>query len=1082
MSEYVDFHYMPLEGKITGKQVLKQTEDAINDIGEKVYSLNIDSSLIDEAIETSETAMNIAESALSAVTTGRSIWFNNVAEMVEFASEVGVVAETKGYYLINDGGGAVYIIRQKTGGDVVDGGAIIQLDDETMVAQLVTDGEVNVKQFGAKGNGVDDDSTAFQNTSTYAQTNGFTAFVALGTYNVTETITGTFNSFGEVTIVGDGTVDIVNLHDVVDDVTAIKEEVENDTTSAQASATSAATSATNAANSATSAGTTLSQLIAYLDTKEEITAPIVDPTLTISGAAADATITGEIKSSTLVKTVRVGWEVGTFSSSNGSTSNNNARLRYIARTSAKDYPLVTALPGYEFSVFAADSSNAYVGKLDSDGTFKKSDTGYWIQSLSLRDFDGYQLMFVLRNKDNPSTTMTVSEGSNFIFWSETDKSLSASGVSADAKAVGDKADEITNKMTLVEPLNKWNENHVSNGYLGLNGSFNSSSSYEHCTDYIPVAENDVVRAYRVQAAYTDFASLTMRFITAYDSTKAALPAKGAEGSLSYTVPAGVAYVRISRAKNTNHPMITVNSVSSGYSAWFAPYYMADNGFNDIDIDTETNFDNIYLNWDNVNRLNPDDCQIGKYIGYNGVVYNNSSYFMSGHIAIRPGETLYIYSNRIGQVSRTFRYYSIYDQDGNHIGGGENVSSIAYVSGAKYVIISTAYRSDNTAFQPAGTMVTTNSAPTKFIAYGSTNPQFKAMFVPEIPESVPLVYLPSEICVGVGRTIELYNELVCRNASKYHLHYTCNVGTQYERKYTIVGVQNKIGSYGLTLDVYDDNMIRVWTGTSTVKVVENNIANTLNVLPIGDSLTNRKPWLLEVQNLSNSKIHFIGTRGLSTDPFHQEGRSGFTASDYNSNKSYTYDNNYVGNPNFSASANPFWDALNSKFSLSYWITNQAGTVGTPDVVQFFLGTNGLAIDPTPTVNAIVAMVDSVQDEYPNMPIFVCNTIYHSNQNGYYSSGGDGYVGSVGDWAYNNDLKTMNLQLALVEALSGYSNVYFAPLSVCMDRENDFGQVEVPVNPRLTTVTTTIPVEYTHPQNAGYWQIADVLYSCYCAHLS
>lgn len=293
MAEYVDFHYMPLEGKITGKQVLKQTEDAINDLGEKVYSLDIDSSLIDEAIETSEAAMNIAESALSAVTTGRSIWFNNVSDMIGSASEIGVVAETKGYYLVNDGGGAVYIIRQKAGGDVVDGGSIIQLADEDMVAQLVTDGEVNVKQFGAKGNGVDDDSTAFQNTSTYAQANGFTAFVALGTYNVTETITGTFNSFGEVTIVGGGTVDIVNLHDVVDDVTAIKEEVESDTTSAQASATSAATSATNAASSATSASTTLSQLIAYLDTKEEITAPIVDPTLTISGAAADAKVTGD---------------------------------------------------------------------------------------------------------------------------------------------------------------------------------------------------------------------------------------------------------------------------------------------------------------------------------------------------------------------------------------------------------------------------------------------------------------------------------------------------------------------------------------------------------------------------------------------------------------------------------------------------------------------------------------------------------------------------------------------------------------------------------------------------------------------
>ena len=74
MSEYVDFHYMPLEGKITGKQVLKQTEDAINDLGEHVYELDIDERRIDEAVEKSEQAIETADAALSAVTTDRAVW------------------------------------------------------------------------------------------------------------------------------------------------------------------------------------------------------------------------------------------------------------------------------------------------------------------------------------------------------------------------------------------------------------------------------------------------------------------------------------------------------------------------------------------------------------------------------------------------------------------------------------------------------------------------------------------------------------------------------------------------------------------------------------------------------------------------------------------------------------------------------------------------------------------------------------------------------------------------------------------------------------------------------------------------
>ncbi len=482
MSEYVDFRYMPLEGKITGKQVLKQTEDAINDIGEKVYSLDIDSSLINEAIETSEAAMNIAESALSAVTTGRSVWFNNVSDMIDFASEVGVVAETKGYYLVNDGGGAVYIIRQKTGGDVVDGGSIIQLYDESMVAQLVTDGEVNVKQFGAIGNGVDDDSTAFQNTSTYAQTNGFTAFVALGTYNVTETITGTFNSFGEVTIVGGGTVDIVNLHDVVDDVTAIKEEVESDTTSAQASATSAATSATNAASSATSASTALSQLIAYLDTKETLTAPAIDTTLSVSGAAADARVVGGVvESLTVSNTDSSLFEMGSIRYENGTNISNTARIRTKEKL-AKNIAGFKVATNYEYIVVAYQKTDGtYVGFWNGS-SFVTSAT--WSASPNVIFFNAlntdYEYRLIVRRTD--LATMSIeTDGNAITFIYSTDTTLSVEGASADALSVGN---QFADYRLLTQ-------NDIRSGYW-TNGSIGAWNRRLCTKELISVKKGDIV--------------------------------------------------------------------------------------------------------------------------------------------------------------------------------------------------------------------------------------------------------------------------------------------------------------------------------------------------------------------------------------------------------------------------------------------------------------------------------------------------------------------------------------------------------------------------------------------------------------
>ena len=69
--------------------------------------------------------------------------------------------------------------------------------------------------------------------------------------------------------------------------------------SAKKYATDAGASATNAADSAASATATAAALTAYLDTKETLTAPAVDATLTISDAAADAMVVGEVRNSDL---------------------------------------------------------------------------------------------------------------------------------------------------------------------------------------------------------------------------------------------------------------------------------------------------------------------------------------------------------------------------------------------------------------------------------------------------------------------------------------------------------------------------------------------------------------------------------------------------------------------------------------------------------------------------------------------------------------------------------------------------------------------------------------------------------------
>lgn len=92
---------------------------------------------------------------------GTGIVCQNVNQMRTDASlEIGHTVFVKGYYLANDGGGGFYNIRAEQAGDVDDGGSIIILDNGN-VAELITD-KLNICQWGAKCNGVDDDAPYLQ--------------------------------------------------------------------------------------------------------------------------------------------------------------------------------------------------------------------------------------------------------------------------------------------------------------------------------------------------------------------------------------------------------------------------------------------------------------------------------------------------------------------------------------------------------------------------------------------------------------------------------------------------------------------------------------------------------------------------------------------------------------------------------------------------------------------------------------------------------------------------------------------------------------------------------------------------------
>ena len=115
-------------------------------------------------------------------------YYNSVAELKTSETALaGRPCVTLGYYEPNDGGGSVYIIRAKTENDVDDGGSVLFLDNGN-VAELIIDKAVNVKQFGAKGDGVSDDVLPIQACIDWACINKVEVHIPQGTYSISNAL------------------------------------------------------------------------------------------------------------------------------------------------------------------------------------------------------------------------------------------------------------------------------------------------------------------------------------------------------------------------------------------------------------------------------------------------------------------------------------------------------------------------------------------------------------------------------------------------------------------------------------------------------------------------------------------------------------------------------------------------------------------------------------------------------------------------------------------------------------------------------------------------------------------------------
>lgn len=331
-----------------------------------------------------------------------------------------------------------------------------------------------------------------------------------------------------------------------------------------------------------------------------------------------------------------------------------------------------------------------------------------------------------------------------------------------------------------------------------------------------------------------------------------------------------------------------------------------------------------------------------------------------------------------------------------------------------------------------------------------------------------LYLPEEIYVASGVTLELYNSQISslgERIGSYNVKWTCAVGKNMYRKFSITGTDELTGTYPLIFTIFDDNGAQVAKASTKLRIVPA-VTDSFSLLTIGDSLSCDTATYERLNELTDGQIIYMGTRGVGGSL--TEARRGFSAANYRSDTGYTEEEPIE-------EVHPFYNEETEDFDWAYY---KESTGFDPDAVEVFLGANGLSEDPAENGDNIAWIVRNIHKEDPKLPVYLVHTLYPANQDGIGSWGSkDGYALYGDRYKYEEDQKVFDLMLYLEESLKEEENLYFVPAGMCHDSAYNFNTVPVPVNPHSEEMME-VPDNAVHPGRAGYRQIADCLYSVIC----
>lgn len=475
-------------------------------------------------------------------------------------------------------------------------------------------------------------------------------------------------------------------------------------------------------------------------------------------------------------------------------------------------------------------------------------------------------------------------------------------------------------------------------------------------------------------------------------------------------------------------------------------------------------------WENVNKqttakiytfenlYNPATHTPGKYITpTTGKLSDNASYVTTDYIPVSPGDEIILTKkfNR-AKLPQTIGMLCYFSDDKKVVTPAPATHKNEYIipDGVKYIraSFSTSGDYDNKGKYSVEKRPDIGIQP-EYLEYGD-----KREYI--ITDSIPDFYIPTTINIRTNATTDIYyNGMLGATNPCYYIDFvyapTSNVASiksQYD-KLTIT-TTTTAGAISAMAFVYNSKNECVYSKRCSIQSRAAS-TETLILNPIGDSLTNTKIWEAELIRFNNN-LSLVGSKSAYTKDstgvdrlISHSGYSGWSTGTFTSKASYN------------AETNPFWDAtLNDGaggFSWAYYLQNTLNGV-EPNYINFFLGMNDIDVSTDKVVGRIKNMIDNIIGTSPNVKILLCSPQYRD----------------LKEASYINKA-IFDLALAMHKTFSGYSNVRLVPLAIYHDSEHNYLSTSTsPANP-YSTITQQSVLDATHPQQAGYLQIADVIFA-------